>query len=80
MTWFRRVSRAAMVRAASGGPNPEELAAEFGTNPVTEVVNGGRQLFAGHLWNGTVALAVILPGCPGRRGPRPGRTALLASR
>jgi ABC-2 type transport system permease protein len=30
--------------------------------PLTEVVNGGRQLFAGHLWNGTVGLAVMLAG------------------
>ncbi len=36
---------------------PKEITS---VNPVTEVVNGGRQLFAGHLWNGTVALAVIL--------------------
>lgn len=30
-------------------------------NPLTEVVEGGRQVFAGHLWNGSVALAVLLP-------------------
>jgi ABC-2 type transport system permease protein len=39
---------------------PGWLRAASWVNPVTEVVNGGRQLFAGHLWNGTVALAVIL--------------------
>ncbi len=39
---------------------PGWLRAASWFNPVTEVVNGGRQLFAGHLWNGTVALAVIL--------------------
>ena len=65
---------------------PGWLRAASWVNPVTEGANGGRQLFAGHRWNGTVALAVILPaalalvGCPGRRGPRPGRTALPASR
>jgi ABC-2 type transport system permease protein len=40
---------------------PGWLRAASWVNPLTEVVNGGRQLFAGHLWNGTVALAVILP-------------------
>jgi ABC-2 type transport system permease protein len=39
---------------------PGWLRAASWVNPLTEVVNGGRQLFAGHLWNGTVALAVIL--------------------
>ena len=40
---------------------PGWLRAASWVSPVTEVVDGGRQLFAGHLWNGTVALAVILP-------------------
>ena len=39
---------------------PGWLRAASWVNPVTEVVNGGRQLFTGHLWNGTVALAFIL--------------------
>jgi ABC-2 type transport system permease protein len=31
-------------------------------NPLTEIVEGGRQVFAGHLWNGSVALAILLSG------------------
>lgn len=31
-------------------------------NPLTEVVDGSRQLFAGHAWNGPIALAVLLAG------------------
>lgn len=31
-------------------------------NPLTEVVSGGRQLFLGHLWDGSVGLAVLLAG------------------
>jgi ABC-2 type transport system permease protein len=29
-------------------------------NPLTHVVDGARDLFAGHLWNGTVGLALLL--------------------
>jgi ABC-2 type transport system permease protein len=29
-------------------------------NPLTHVVTGARQLFAGHLWNGSVAIAVLI--------------------
>lgn len=39
---------------------PGWLRAASWVDPLTEVVNGGRQLFAGQLWNGTVALAVVM--------------------
>ncbi len=31
-------------------------------NPISYVVDGGRQLFAGNPWNGTVGLSVLVPG------------------
>lgn len=41
---------------------PGWLQAISRADPITYVVAGGRQLFGGHMWNGTVALSIIVPG------------------
>lgn len=41
---------------------PGWLQAISHADPVSYVVAGGRELFRGHLWNGTVAVSVLVPG------------------
>lgn len=39
---------------------PGWLRAVSHANPLTYIVDGGRELFAGHVWNGSVAIAVLV--------------------